>query len=278
MGMVRIQHFEFICRSQGEEPTVDKFRAFYQLQSNIGFFSFSLHVAKKILINPLKSYHDWKMKFFFIRTEVKISRGAMWYEKRMALPNQAFGEQVLVATGRSDKWPQDSENVPVLLLEGEGTTKFYVCASLSVCCPPVSTEGAHIPNPRPCRAITPAGKEGVYLSSEESVASLEHEFNSPHDVSVLHNLGIDPEEKKPKWVGKKKVTVVGGAATKKPEVTGATSDAASRKGTARFRQGSLDDFVYVADSFEELYAIGGKPQGNVATGARSFRSAGSKDP
>ncbi|MFS7952845.1 hypothetical protein Hanom_Chr07g00611691 [Helianthus anomalus] len=30
MGMVRIQHFMFVCWSQGEEPTGDKFRTFYQ--------------------------------------------------------------------------------------------------------------------------------------------------------------------------------------------------------------------------------------------------------
>ncbi|KAJ0667384.1 hypothetical protein HanPI659440_Chr17g0677231 [Helianthus annuus] len=35
--------------------------------------------------------------------------------------------------------------------------------------PPTATEGAHIPNPRPLRALTSAGKEIVYLSSEESV-------------------------------------------------------------------------------------------------------------
>ncbi|MFS8002617.1 hypothetical protein Hanom_Chr13g01204211 [Helianthus anomalus] len=63
LGMVRIKHFESVCRSQGEEPKVDKFRVFYQLRSNMGFFSFALHVVKKILINLLKSFHDWKMKF-----------------------------------------------------------------------------------------------------------------------------------------------------------------------------------------------------------------------
>ncbi|KAJ0747639.1 hypothetical protein HanOQP8_Chr00c623g0845251 [Helianthus annuus] len=58
MGMVHVRHFEFVCRSHGEEPTVDKIGAFYQLQSNMGLFSFALHAAKKILINPPKSFHD----------------------------------------------------------------------------------------------------------------------------------------------------------------------------------------------------------------------------
>ncbi|KAF5759198.1 hypothetical protein HanXRQr2_Chr16g0738391 [Helianthus annuus] len=50
--LVRIWHFEFVCRSKGDEPTVDKFRVFYQLQSNLGFFSFALRAMKKILITP----------------------------------------------------------------------------------------------------------------------------------------------------------------------------------------------------------------------------------
>ncbi|KAF5772431.1 hypothetical protein HanRHA438_Chr13g0587591 [Helianthus annuus] len=146
----------------------------------------------------------------------------------MATLNRVFGEQVLVAAGMSDKWPQRSKDVPVLLFDGEG------CA-LSKCLPnffwsngreaprdveeywyeqiklnfmyapaelfaarPVATEGAHIPNPRPCRAMTPVGKEIVYLSSEEFVASSDHELRSWDDVfaGVLRDLGIDHEEKK----------------------------------------------------------------------------------
>ncbi|KAF5795709.1 hypothetical protein HanRHA438_Chr08g0354381 [Helianthus annuus] len=70
-GMLRVRHFEFLCRSQGMEPIVERFRAFYQLIRNIGFYSSSNRgVAKKILIGPPKSFHNWKMTFFFIREEV----------------------------------------------------------------------------------------------------------------------------------------------------------------------------------------------------------------
>ncbi|KAJ0515685.1 hypothetical protein HanRHA438_Chr11g0480391 [Helianthus annuus] len=55
MGMVRVRHFEFLCRSQGLEPSIEKFRAFYQLIRNMGFYSFGLRAAKKILINPPKT-------------------------------------------------------------------------------------------------------------------------------------------------------------------------------------------------------------------------------
>ncbi|MFS7903002.1 hypothetical protein Hanom_Chr01g00018501 [Helianthus anomalus] len=284
MGMVRIRHIEFVCRSQGEEPT-------------------------KILINPPKSFHDWKMKFFYIHGEVipmamqfrdmgsipkedlKIPRDAAWYEKLMVLPNQAFGEHVLVAAGMSDRWLHDSGNVSVLLLEAQGKslcfiTSFFkkflkiissnanslffnaevalyhrafpthagvmgvrlLCAGEEYwseqirsnftydkaelfAAPLVVTEGAHISNPRPCKAITPAEKEVVYLSSEESVASSEHELNPPHDIlaSVLRNLGIDHEDKKPKRVSKKKMMVAEGVAHKKPEVTSVAFNVASCK-------------------------------------------------
>ncbi|MFS7912979.1 hypothetical protein Hanom_Chr02g00136261 [Helianthus anomalus] len=116
MGMVRIRHFEFVCRSQGQEPSVDKFRGLVP-----------------ILIHPPKSFHDWKMKFFFIQEEVipiamifresdviekeelPIPKAGDWYMRLMATPNRVFGEQVLVAAGMSDKRPTRSKEVPVLM-------------------------------------------------------------------------------------------------------------------------------------------------------------------
>ncbi|KAJ0588035.1 hypothetical protein HanIR_Chr04g0169981 [Helianthus annuus] len=70
-------------------------------------------------------------------------------------------------------------------------------------------------------------------------------------VGVLRNLGNDHEEKKPKRVSKKKVTVAEGVAHKMLEVTGAASDVVSRKG--------------------------GKPLVNVAASAWSSGSIGSKE-
>ncbi|KAJ0790232.1 hypothetical protein HanPI659440_Chr05g0213111 [Helianthus annuus] len=115
-GMVRVRHFEFLCRSHGIEPTVEKFRAFYQLIRNMGFYSFcNRGSAKKILLNPPKSFHVWKQKFFFIREEVipiamifresdtiekeelAIPKVADCYLKLTATPNRIFGENVLVA-------------------------------------------------------------------------------------------------------------------------------------------------------------------------------------
>ncbi|MFS7945155.1 hypothetical protein Hanom_Chr06g00520851 [Helianthus anomalus] len=110
-GMDRVRHFDVLYRYQGMGPTVENFRAFYQLIRNIGFFSFSnCGPAKKILSSPPKSFHDWKMKFFFIREEVMpiamifresykidkeelpILKGDDWYMRLLATPNRCFGE------------------------------------------------------------------------------------------------------------------------------------------------------------------------------------------
>ncbi|KAJ0457019.1 hypothetical protein HanRHA438_Chr15g0719221 [Helianthus annuus] len=139
-GMVRVRHFEFLCQSHGIEPTVDKFRSFYQLQRTMGFFSFaSRGAAKKILLNPPKSFHDWKPKFFFIREEVvpvamtfrewteaipkedlPIPKTALWYQQLTSTPNRVFGENVLVAAKMSDQWSPSSREVPVLKLGDQG--------------------------------------------------------------------------------------------------------------------------------------------------------------
>ncbi|XP_035834057.1 uncharacterized protein LOC118482608 [Helianthus annuus] len=146
-GMVRVRHFEFLCQSHGIEPTVDKFRSFYQLQRTMGFFSFaSRGAAKKILLNPPKSFHDWKPKFFFIREEVvpvamtfrewteaipkedlPIPKTALWYQQLTSTPNRVFGENVLVAAKMSDRWSPSSREVPVLKL-GDQEVQLYQAA------------------------------------------------------------------------------------------------------------------------------------------------------
>ncbi|MFS7987398.1 hypothetical protein Hanom_Chr11g01022201 [Helianthus anomalus] len=64
-------------------------------------------------------------------------------------------------------------------------------------------------------------------------------------AGLLHNLGVDPDEKKQKRISKKKVATAGGAAVKKKTY---------------------------------LYVIGGKPQGGTMTTTQGSGSAGSKGP
>ncbi|MFS8006296.1 hypothetical protein Hanom_Chr14g01247551 [Helianthus anomalus] len=152
MGMVRIHHFEFVCRSQGLEPTVDKFRT-------------------------------------------------AWYEKFLALPNRVFGEQVLVTAGVSDKWPEQSREVPVLLFNGEEVA-LYQAAFQTV----VGTMGV-----RPLHDDEELWYEQI--KPDFLFATLEMFSNPPMGIEgVLHDLGIDSEQKIPKKyaVKKKKITVAGG--------------------------------------------------------------------
>ncbi|MFS7991974.1 hypothetical protein Hanom_Chr12g01076911 [Helianthus anomalus] len=229
------------------EPTVEKFRAFYQLIRNIGFYSFDNRgAAKKILISPPKSFHDWKMKFLFIREDVMpiamifresdkiekeelpIPKGADWYMNLLATPNCIFGEQVFVAAAMSDKWPVRSEVVPILMFNGEAAQlyqaafptfggsmgmrpleagevywheqikgNFLYPPAGAFANPPTATKGAQLPKPRPLRGVTSAGKEILFLSSEESVGSSQEDLSSWSNIfaGVLRDLGIYPEER-----------------------------------------------------------------------------------
>ncbi|KAJ0808594.1 hypothetical protein HanPI659440_Chr01g0005091 [Helianthus annuus] len=143
--------------------------------------------------------------------------------------------------------------------------------------PPTSTEGAHIPNPRPLRVMTSARKEIVYLSSEESVRSSNGELSSWPTIfaGVLRNLGIDLEEKKKKPKKKKVITLDVDVTSKKGGSSHATIGVAD-KGTLRLRQSNLEDYVIISDSFEGLSRIGEKKAG--AAGSKSSGSAGSRNP
>ncbi|KAJ0457042.1 hypothetical protein HanIR_Chr15g0769341 [Helianthus annuus] len=326
-GMVRVRHFEFLCQSHGIEPTVEKFRAFYQLQRTMGFFSFaSRGAAKKILLNPPKSFHDWKPKFFFIREEVlpiampfrdwteaipkedlPIPKNARWYQQLNPTPNRVFGENVLVAAKMSDRWSPNSKEVPVLKI-GDQEAQLYQAAFATFggstgvrplrddeeswydqikgnfmysvdgafASPPTTTEGAQFPKPRPLRSVTSAGKEILYLSSEESVGSSSGELSSWSNIfaGVLRDLGIDPEEKKKKPLKKKKTKVDSEVTSKGTGTSRATT--AAVKGTLRLRQSYLDDYVIISDSLEGLSRTAKAKTG--AGGSKSSGSAGSRNP
>ncbi|KAJ0946364.1 hypothetical protein HanRHA438_Chr01g0003151 [Helianthus annuus] len=139
-GMVSVRHFEFLYRAHDVEPTFERFRVFYPLIRTMGFYSFgSRGAARKILLNPPKSFHDWKEKFFFIREEVlpiavtfrpwtdviekeklTIPKTEGWYLKLTPTPNRVFGENVLVAAQMSDQWLAESKDVLILKFEDRG--------------------------------------------------------------------------------------------------------------------------------------------------------------
>ena len=143
MGMVRIRHFEFLCRAHDLEPTVEKFRVFYQLQCALGFYSFGQRQgAKKILTAPPKAFPEWKQNFFYIKAAVvplkmafragddillevqPIPHNEVWYQELREIPNIGLVERALVAAGMSIMWRPERRERPVYVENGKGKLYF----------------------------------------------------------------------------------------------------------------------------------------------------------
>ncbi|KAJ0623109.1 hypothetical protein HanIR_Chr01g0028161 [Helianthus annuus] len=144
--MVRIRHFEFLCRSMHIDPTVNRFRVFYQLHCSQGFYSFAQRSsAKKILLTPPKSFHEWKPKFFFIKSGVipmkmtfrgtedivvenmKTLESEIWYQDLKDIPSVELPERALVVAGMSLHWKMDHEDKP-MYMKDDRIVSLYVVA------------------------------------------------------------------------------------------------------------------------------------------------------
>ncbi|KAJ0680737.1 hypothetical protein HanPI659440_Chr16g0627711 [Helianthus annuus] len=138
IGMVRVRHFEFACCTMHIEPTVTRFRVFHQMHCSQGFYSFMQRTsAKKILLQPPKSFHDCKQKFFFIKIRVipmKMTfRGKEdlptetiqtpfsenCYQDLKDIPSIALPEKALVGAGMSLCWRINREEKPVYMEDGK---------------------------------------------------------------------------------------------------------------------------------------------------------------
>ncbi|KAM0024744.1 hypothetical protein Hdeb2414_s0022g00619251 [Helianthus debilis subsp. tardiflorus] len=109
IGMVRVRHFEFVCRTMNLEPTVARFRVFHQMHCSQGFYSFVQRASvKKILLNSPKPFHDWKQKFFFIKVGVIPMR--MTFRGKEDVPTKT------IQTPVDEKWYQDLKDVPSITL------------------------------------------------------------------------------------------------------------------------------------------------------------------
>ncbi|KAM0035361.1 hypothetical protein Hdeb2414_s0015g00445461 [Helianthus debilis subsp. tardiflorus] len=285
-GMVRVRHFEFLCRSHEIEHTKRGY--------------------------PYCDDLPWPD--VIEKEELPIPKGEAWYLKLTTTPNRIFGENFLVVMQMSDQWPAESNEVPVLKFKDREAHLYQAAfptfsGSMGVCPlrpgeqywydhikghflypptgsfanPPTATEGAHLPNPRPLRAMTSAGKEILYLSSEKSVGSSNGKLSSWSNifVGVSRNLGIDPEEKKKKKKKKlakkkKKVITIDPEPTSKKGGSSRATAGAFEKGTLRFRQSNLEDYVITSDSLEGFYRIGGKKSSALVQGVRVARVPGTQ--
>ncbi|MFS7913254.1 hypothetical protein Hanom_Chr02g00139691 [Helianthus anomalus] len=145
-GMVRVLHFEFVDRMMHIEPSVTQFRVFHQMHCSQGFYSFMQHASsKKILLQPPKSFHDWKQKFFIIKVRVipmkLVFRGKEetaaemiqtphsenWYQDLKDVPLIALPEKALVGAAMSLCWQMNREDKPVYM-EGDKVVSLYVDA------------------------------------------------------------------------------------------------------------------------------------------------------
>ncbi|MFS7918814.1 hypothetical protein Hanom_Chr03g00205561 [Helianthus anomalus] len=109
IGMVRVCHFEFVCRTMHIEPTVSRFRVFHQMHCSKGFYSFMQRAsAKKILLQPPKSFHDWKQKFFFIKVGV--------IPMRMTFSGKEDVLTATIQTPTDENWYHDLKDVPYIAL------------------------------------------------------------------------------------------------------------------------------------------------------------------
>ncbi|KAJ0734464.1 hypothetical protein HanPI659440_Chr11g0420401 [Helianthus annuus] len=145
IGMVRVRYFEFLCRSMYIEPTVNRFRVLHQMHCSQGFYSFVQRAsAKKILLHPPKTFHDWKLKFFFIKSGVipmKMTfRGKedvatetiqtpvseTWYQDLKDIPLIELPEKALVGAGMSLFWRMDQEDKPVYMEDGKIVSLYVV--------------------------------------------------------------------------------------------------------------------------------------------------------
>ncbi|KAM0048750.1 hypothetical protein Hdeb2414_s0008g00278071 [Helianthus debilis subsp. tardiflorus] len=120
--MVWVRHYGFACRGMHIEPTVDRFRVFHQMHCSLGFYSFIQHAsAKKILLSPLKSFHDSKPKFFFIKAGVIPMKMVFRGKEEVATKT--------IQTPYSEAWYQDIKDVLSIALP----EKALVGAAMSLC-------------------------------------------------------------------------------------------------------------------------------------------------
>ncbi|MFS7948137.1 hypothetical protein Hanom_Chr06g00556421 [Helianthus anomalus] len=69
--MPRVTHFVFACKARNLTPTWEMFNIFNTMMCNTGFFSFAAQLNVNVVgTDLLRSMHDWKQKFFYIRAGV----------------------------------------------------------------------------------------------------------------------------------------------------------------------------------------------------------------
>uniref|UniRef100_A0A251VG72 Transposase (putative) gypsy type domain-containing protein n=1 Tax=Helianthus annuus TaxID=4232 RepID=A0A251VG72_HELAN len=143
IGLPRVTHFEFVCRANRVDPTFEMFNVFYCVTYTNGFYSFNSRTGvTPVCSAPLKSLHDWKQKFFYIRRgaipvdmhywsvgegipKIDVLVGFAeqdWYKKitHKATSISQLEEMALVGAAMSLLWfPKNPLGVPVYGYQGK---------------------------------------------------------------------------------------------------------------------------------------------------------------
>ncbi|KAJ0804330.1 hypothetical protein HanPI659440_Chr02g0036791 [Helianthus annuus] len=128
IGLPRITHFEFVCRSYRVEPTFEMFNAFYSVSYASGFYSFQARMGvTQVCSVPIKGIHDWKQKFFYIRcgvipTDMSYRQVGQGVPKVDALPDYAAQEWYGKITAKATAISQLDE----MALVGAGMSMLWV--------------------------------------------------------------------------------------------------------------------------------------------------------
>ncbi|KAJ0440710.1 hypothetical protein HanIR_Chr16g0789751 [Helianthus annuus] len=156
IGLPRITHFEFVCRSYRVEPTFQMFNTFYSVTYSSGFYSFQARTgAVPVCSAPIKGIHDWKQKFFYIRRGVipsemtyrQVDQGVPrmeplenfaaqeWYGRITAKATaiSQLDEMALVGAGMSMLWvPKHPLGQPVYSHKGKCMIPSYFVVGYSL--------------------------------------------------------------------------------------------------------------------------------------------------
>ncbi|MFS7905163.1 hypothetical protein Hanom_Chr01g00044511 [Helianthus anomalus] len=130
LELPRMTHFEFICRANRIEPTIEMFNVFYYVSYTGGFYSFNSRTGgvSPCSANPPKNLHDWKQKFFYIhRGAIPIdmhyrpeSEGIPRVNVSINFTDQEWYKMALVGAGMSMLWvPQNPRGIPVYGYQGK---------------------------------------------------------------------------------------------------------------------------------------------------------------
>ncbi|MFS7930491.1 hypothetical protein Hanom_Chr04g00344951 [Helianthus anomalus] len=109
LGMVRAHHFEYCFQSQWLEPTIEHFRRFYQLQAQLGFYSFyALKGVAVVCRLEVRSVFQ-----HILKEMLALPISQEWYEELQAFPLVVVSNKGFIVLCMMMRWKAGSKLKPV---------------------------------------------------------------------------------------------------------------------------------------------------------------------